>query len=189
MSNKDHRVCIQSNLFKRVLNEEFEALPDALQALHSVSGKHIWRGRVRIERGRGWLSRLAGWVARFPPTGCDVPVEVVMTRIGETEVWRRQFGTHGLKSVLRVASRDGQPVMTEQFGLFRFELGLRVEDERLHYPVERGAFLSIPLPRFLLPVSQSFEHVDEQGRACFDVSVSVPLAGFVAHYQGWLEAV
>lgn len=177
------------SLFSYVLGDDFKRLPDALQDLHSVSGEHVWRGRVQIDRGQGWLSRLAGWIARFPPADADLPVEVRMEKVGETEVWQRQFGTHGLRSTLRVASRDGRPLMTEQFGLFRFELGLRVEDGRLHYPVERGSFLGIPMPRFLLPVSRSFEHVDDQGRACFDVSVSVPLAGFVAHYQGWLEAV
>ncbi|MEM7494145.1 MAG: DUF4166 domain-containing protein [Pseudomonadota bacterium] len=176
-------------LFKQVLGDNFERLPEALQALHSVSGKHIWRGRVRIERGKGLLSRIAGWVARFPPAGSDLSVEVVMQGVGETEVWTRRFGTHGLKSTLRASQRGGRPVMSEQFGLFRFEVGLRVEDKRLHYPVMCGAFLGIPMPRFLLPVSRSFEHADDQGRACFDVSVSVPLAGFVAHYQGWLEAV
>lgn len=175
-------------LFQKVLEDDFERLPKALQALHSVSGKHVWSGRVRIERGQGWLSRLAGWIARFPPAGNDLPVEVVMQRLGETEVWTRRFGAHRLKSTLRASQRSGRPVMSEQFGLFRFEVGLRVEDERLTYPVVRGAFLGIPMPRFLLPVSHSFEHVDDQGRACFDVSVSVPLAGFVARYQGCLEA-
>ena len=176
------------SLFEQVLGSHFERLPDALQDLHSVSGEHVWSGQVQLTRGQGWLSRVAGWIARFPPAGADIPVEVRMEKVGETEVWQRQFGTHGLKSTLRVGRRDKGSVMTEQFGLFKFELGLRVEDERLHYPVERGSFLGIPMPRFLLPVSQSFEHVDDQERACFDVSVSVPLAGFVAHYQGWLEA-
>lgn len=176
-------------LFKHVLGDTFEDLPAPLQALHRVSEEHIWRGEVRIERGRGWLSRLAGWIAQFPPAAERAPVEVVMTRVGDTEVWRRRFGRHPLRSVLRVRERDGFPVMTEQFGLFRFEVGLRVEDGKLHYPVERGSVLGVPMPRFLLPVSESFEHVDALGRACFDVSVSVPLAGFVAHYQGWLEAV
>ncbi|MEL8056728.1 MAG: DUF4166 domain-containing protein, partial [Pseudomonadota bacterium] len=123
-------------LFQDVLGNDFERLPDALQALHSVSGEHVWRGQVQIARGRGWLSRLAGWIARFPPEGRDVFVEVAMTRTVETEVWQRQFGTHNLKSTLRVASRNGRPVMTEQFGLFRFELGLRVEGDRLHWIVQ-----------------------------------------------------
>ncbi|MEL8056389.1 MAG: hypothetical protein AAGK66_09560, partial [Pseudomonadota bacterium] len=54
--------------------------------------------------------------------------------------------------------------------------------------------------RLLWHLPVAFEHVRPahlnltdlsggQGRACFDVSVSVPLAGFIAHYQGWLEAV
>ncbi|MEL7231723.1 MAG: DUF4166 domain-containing protein [Pseudomonadota bacterium] len=176
-------------LFQQVLGGDFERLQDALQALHSVSEEHIWQGEVRIERGRGWLSRLAGWIARFPPEAKRAPVEVVMTRSGESEVWRRRFGRHPLRSVLRVKERAGRPIMSEQFGLFRFEVGLRVENGKLHYPVERGSVLGVPMPRFLLPVSESFEHVDAQGRACFDVSVSVPLVGFVAHYQGWLEAV
>jgi hypothetical protein len=37
-----------------------------------------------------------------------------------------------------------------------------------------------------LPRSDSFEHVDAQGRACFDVTTSLPLAGYIVTYRGWL---
>ena len=57
----------------------------------------------------------------------------------------------------------------------------------LHYPIVAGRLLGvIPLPRPLLPISDTREYVDGDGRACFDVSVTHPLAGFIVRYSGWL---
>jgi hypothetical protein len=76
--------------------------------------------------------------------------------------------------------------MTERFGLLNFELALSVEDGKLHFPVSGGSCLGVPIPNFLLPKSDTFEFIDSQGRACFDVSISLPLAGHVVTYRGWL---
>jgi hypothetical protein len=45
----------------------------------------------------------------------------------------------------------------------------------------------MPLPGFLLPEIRATERVDEFRRHAFDVEVSVPVAGRLVAYRGWLE--
>jgi len=173
-------------LFETILGEAWSALPAEIQALHAIAHARRWTGRARIERGTGLISRLAGAFAGFPPAGEDVPVTVEMTRRGKTEIWVRTFGTRRFRSFLSPAGPPGSGHMTERFGLMRFRIGLNVSDGRLEYPVLSGRILGMPLPGFLLPRSTTWESVDGEGRACFDVRVDLPIGGHVATYSGWL---
>lgn len=56
----------------------------------------------------------------------------------------------------------------------------------LRYPVRRGTVLGLPLPRRLLPRSDSLESADARG-ARFDVAVSLPGLGLVIRYVGHLR--
>jgi len=79
--------------------------------------------------------------------------------------------------------------MTESFGPFTFLLGLKVQDEALHYPVLSGWLGPLPLPPWLLPVSDSREHV-RNGQFCFDVRILAPVTrGLLVHYRGSLTGV
>src|SRR4051794_344293 len=42
-------------LYRRILGERFEALPEVLRRFHDAPGGGRARGSFRIERGRGWL--------------------------------------------------------------------------------------------------------------------------------------
>jgi len=57
---------------------------------------------------------------------------------------------------------------------------------RLHYDVVAGRFLGLPLPKALLPRSETAETVVE-GVFRFDVCLSLPFFGLLAHYRGWLK--
>ena len=46
--------------------------------------------------------------------------------------------------------------------------------------------LGVPIPRVLLPRSDTRESVDDLGRATFDVGLSLPVVGAVVRYRGWL---
>ncbi|PWR20548.1 SDR family oxidoreductase [Zavarzinia compransoris] len=172
----------QPLLFRQALGEAFDRLPPVLRDLHTVIAERRWCGRAQVERGTGLLSRLAARLLGLPPAAADVAVEVLMTRRGDHEIWRRDFGGKRFRSVLG----PGRPVV-ERFGLLRFTLNLLAGDGALHFPVGAGRVLGLPLPRALLPVSETAETVDDQGRACFDVAIRLPLAGFVIRYRGWLR--
>ena len=173
-------------LFETVLGPGFTALPPEIRELHAITFARRWTGRARIARGRSLFSRLAGAFAGFPPAGENVPVTVEMTRRGNTETWVRTFGTRRFRSFLSPDGPPGSGQMGERFGLMRFRIGLNATSERLDYPVLSGRVLGIPLPGFLLPRSTTWESVDAEGRACFDVRLDLPLGGHVATYSGWL---
>jgi hypothetical protein len=167
-------------LFAQVV-ADFAMLPTPLQDLHSVMTHRRWQGRACVTRGKGLLARAVARIMRFPPEAADVPVTVVMERKGQAEVWTRDFAGRRFRSRLRL--RKG--VMTERFGVLNFAIGLQVRDGGLVYPVTRGWCCGIPLPRWSLPRSDTIEGADG-ARATFDVALSLPLAGLVVRYQGWL---
>ena len=77
--------------------------------------------------------------------------------------------------------------LRERFGLMTFVIRLTVEDGRVLWPIEGWRFLGIPMPRVLAPKSETVESVDADGRFTFDVGISLPIAGPVVRYSGWLE--
>jgi hypothetical protein len=77
---------------------------------------------------------------------------------------------------------------TERFGPLTFTLGLAREGTALTFPVlSARAFGLIPLPRFLIPVSETRESEDALGRFHFDVRITLPGGARIAHYRGWLR--
>ena len=176
-------------LFQRLLGPRWADLPAPLRELHRVGYVRRWRGRADIERGRGWLARIAGAIAGFPPAGKGVPVAVEMRRTRAGETWIRRFGRYSFRSYLSPDGAGGSARLRERFGLLSFAIRLDQTRDALGFPVVAGRCLGIPLPSFLRPVSETREHVDAKGRASFEVSIRLPIAGFVAAYQGWLEPV
>lgn len=174
-------------LFERVLAGRFQDLPSQIKDLHTVLENRRWRGEASVRRGAGWLSQIAGCIAGFPPTAESVSVHVEMQNAPKGETWIRTFGRKRFKSHLSTCKRGSKPILVERFGLMSFEIDLNKRGETLQYPVKSGRVLGVPLPSFLCPVSDTLEYVDEQNRACFSVRVSLPIAGLIAHYEGWLK--
>jgi hypothetical protein len=167
-------------LFARVPG--FDGLPAEVRATHDHAGPRRFAGEAEVERGRGRAVRAIAALFGFPAAGAAVPVVVEKRPFAGGEVWVRAFAGRRFRSVLRWTG-DG---MTERFGPFTFRLGLRVQGDALHFPVRAGWLLGVPLPRFLLPVSETREHADG-GRFRFDVALSAPMGlGLVVRYRGWL---
>lgn len=176
-------------LFETALAEDFAALPAALRDLHDVLDTRLFEGRASVERGTGVLSRLLARVMGFPPASADVAVSVEMVRGSAGETWQRRFGASRFRSTLSRRAGAGRGEVWERFGVLSFLIALERDGGDLHYPVRAlRVFGVVPLPRFLMPVSETREYVDDAGRACFDVAISHPLAGFIVRYRGWLEA-
>lgn len=173
-------------LFQRALGPAFGDLPVAVQSLHTVFDRHLWCGEARVTRGKNMLGKLLCRIIGFPPQADKIPVSVTIDRRGDLEVWRRDFGGKVFKSVLSLSGIPGEGVVRERFGLTAFDINLQHKDGALTYPVKRGSVLGIPLPRWLLPVSETREYT-ERDRFHFDVRVSLPGLGDLIHYAGWLE--
>ncbi len=171
-------------LFQRALGPEVWAtMPPSFRHGHDLWDRHVMTGRGSVERGQGRLAMLVAALFRFPPAAPDVAVTVVMERIGDREIWRRDFGGNRFLSKLSYA---GPASLHERFGPFTFELSLPLTEGRMGMQVEKGWFLGIPIPRVMLPISET-EEFEAEGRFNFSVRLSAPLAGFVVHYRGWLK--
>ncbi|MEM9027630.1 MAG: DUF4166 domain-containing protein [Pseudomonadota bacterium] len=180
--------CHIKPLFRTVLGDDFDALPAPLRRLHDVGGTAAFTGRSEVVRGRSFVARSLGWVFGFPPTASDVPVHVMMERIGDQERWTRTFGKASFRSTFVRPAQAKPGDVIERFGCFAFQLKLSVADGRMNFPVERArVFGLIPLPKWLTPVSETSEHVGDDGRAWFDVAVSLPGVGPLVSYRGWLQ--
>jgi hypothetical protein len=120
----------------------------------------------------------------FPSPGRDIPVTVSVDRRGINEIWNRDFDGARFQSRL---TYEGRGQVAEAFGPFKILLAIQAADGGVIMPVSGWRIGPVPLPRWLAPISQTREFADADGRFCFDVKISVPFAGLVAHYRGWLK--
>ena len=171
--------------FQTCLGADFDRLPAPIKALHTVIGRKVWSGKASVTRGSGWPARAIAWAFRFPKAATDIPVTVHMDRTDRTEVWTRCFGAQKFRSELTPDPKTPGR-MWERFGLFTFAIDFDADEAGLAFPVTKGRFLGLPIPRVLLPKSDTREEVDTDGRATFSVRLSMPFVGPVVHYQGWL---
>ncbi len=171
------------SLFRAALNERWKALPASVRRLHSVQDMESFSGRAEVVRGSGLLARLAAFFFRFPRAGSNVAITVTKLRSDKGETWERDFAGRRFRSYLS-ASRPYH--YKERFWAFDYEQELPVEQATLHLPVRRGWFLGLPIPRALLPRSESREF-EIDGRFHFDVGLIAPLGGgLIVRYRGWL---
>jgi hypothetical protein len=181
----DQRAEPLTPIFARVLGPAFASLPEAIQATHRTVGTTRWTGQASVTRGTGLWSRLLAALFRFPPANACTTVNVTKTATCSGETWTRRFGDRTFRSHL-AATPQG---MTERFGPFTFRLGLTARAGALHFPVAGGRLGPLPLPRWLLPESETREYV-EDGRFHFDVRLLAPLSGaLMVHYRGHLDPV
>ena len=170
-------------LYRRILGESYETLPEPLRRLHDRHGATTAEGRGEVERGEGLLSRLAGAIIGFPPAGADVPVRVTFTLDDGVETWTRSFAGKPLVST-QEHGEDG--LLVERFGPMAIGMALVVEPDRMRLVLRRWSAFGIPLPLWAGPRSDTWEHAAD-GRFNFHVDLSHPLTGLIVRYHGWLE--
>jgi hypothetical protein len=169
-------------LFEAALRDRWRHLPSAVRQLDTVHDVESFSGLAKVERGSSLVARLAAWFFRFPNGGERVPLTITKKRTAKGEVWQRDFGGRTFRSYLSPSSRPYH--YKERFRAFTYEQELPVVDGALHFPVRRGWFLGMPLPRFLLPGSDSLE-CEIDGQFHFDVALKAPLGGsLIVRYAG-----
>jgi hypothetical protein len=172
------------SVFDNVLDAKaYASLKPAVQKFHAVDSPPVWRGEADVDRGINSISRLLGKFIGHPSAGRAIALCVSVERNGpDSETWTRQFGNQQFHSVM--SFKNGR--LYETFGPSTFHLGLASERGTAIFPVAAAMLWGIPLPRFLWPTSIGSESEDEQGRFQFDVKITLPIFGLLAHYRGWL---
>jgi saccharopine dehydrogenase-like NADP-dependent oxidoreductase len=171
-------------LFQVALADRWNDLPPTVRRLHSVQDMESFSGRAWVERGTAVIARLAAWFFRFPDAGDDVPLTITKTRTASGEIWERDFAGRVFRSYL---TRSRSYHYKERFSAFNYEQELPVRNGVLHFWVLRGWFLGIPIPKPLLPRSESREF-ELDGAFHFDVALFAPLGGgLIVRYRGSLS--
>jgi hypothetical protein len=162
----------------------YRQLPPSITAFHDPDAPSVWIGQADIDASGTFIGRLFRAVFGFPPSGRGVPVTVTVDRCGEAEIWTRNFDGRRFSSHL---TYEGRNVVSERFGPFKILLGLSAANGEIAMPVVGWRLGPIPLPLALAPKSDTREFVGEDGRFHFDVAITLPIGGRIAHYRGWLE--
>jgi len=176
-------------LFEIVLRAQgFAAMPAAIRTFHANDAEPVWRGRAEVMRGEGRAIELFCRFFGLPAAGSELPVTVSVAR-GDSfdencEVWTRNFAGQRFNSQLSV-DRNGE--LREAFGPFSFTLAAAANADGLSLPIAAWRVFNLPLPRFLMPSAEARETVDADGRFRFDVKLTLPFFGLLAHYRGWLK--
>lgn len=173
-------------IFQQALGAEFSALPESIRDLHDCVEFGRWQGRAEVISGTGRLAQLIRRIFGFPPSGTNIPVTVEIRRFHDCEHWVRNFDGRRFRSEIRLSGGPGSRRITERFGAFRFQICLTPTETNLSYPVERGWFLGVPIPRWMLPISDSTES-EVRGEFKFDVAISLPGIGRIVRYVGQLR--
>lgn len=174
-------------LYRRVLGNDYDALPPQVRALHDVDRVRIWRGEAAVRRGTGKLAQLVARVFGFPPAGDGLPVSVTLTPDRGGEHWQRDFGGARFRSRQTLGTGRNDRLLVESFGPIRVALAIIREGDRLYLVPRRWSLWRLPLPKVFLPKGTSFE-TEEAGRFRFDVEIAAPVIGLIVGYRGWLEA-
>lgn len=169
------------SLFAQVLGPAFDTLPAPVRALHAAQGMKRYRGDVEVARGRGLLSRCVAAATHLPPAGTG-PLCVEIDASPPQEHWTRFIGGRAMPSRLW---REGD-MLCERLGLATFGFRLAVEGDALVWRVARVRVLGVSLPARWFTGVGARESAEGE-RYAFDVWASLPIAGLLVHYRGWLD--
>lgn len=171
-------------LYRRLLGERFDRLPDKVRQLHDVTALRIWAGFADVERGTSLACRLIAALLSLPPPGREQTLRVVFVPAGEAELWARDFGGSVFRSVQ--FERDG--ALNETVGIATLAFDLVTTVDALSLELRGVRVLGVALPRALRPLIATRE-TERDGRYRFEVEARFPYFGLLIRYAGWLEKV
>jgi hypothetical protein len=171
-------MAVQS-LYRRVLGDQFEALPEVLRRFHDSPGGGRVQGTFQVERGDGLIRNTIATLLGMPRAGRDVPVRLEVEIAVDRERWVRHFPGRSWASTQWA---DGSLLM-EAFGLISFSSALVVDGPFLRYEFRRARFAGLPLPAWLSPYVDGRVKASDTG---WDVAVHVyaPFVGKILQYEG-----
>ena len=174
------------NLYEEILGEAYNEMSKPLQNLHRIGDGKTFEGRCKVTRGKNPLSHIVATVFRLPKASPDIPVKVVLTKDGEKEIWERFFNDRRMVSTQEAGRGKQSRLVIERFGPIAIHIAILVEDGKQILKTTGWSLFGIPLPKFLTPGGDVFEHAQD-GRFNFHVDLVAPIFGRLVKYEGWLE--
>ncbi len=170
-------------LYRRVLGEGFDRLPEVTRRLHRGRPAVIAEGEAVVAPAENPIARFIAKRFGLPRDEGRVPVRVVIESRDGREHWTRFFADRPMRSVMS-AVPDG--LIEERFGPVAIRMRLVPRGDGLDMQRVSGRLWGVPLPGFLLPRITAEERVDEGGRHRFEVEIRLPLLGRLIAYRGYL---
>ena len=170
------------SLYRSLLGERFDRLPPVVREVHGEERFIPLEGRGDVARGDSFLARLMGLLMGLPASGREIPLHASVRRDGDGEVWMRRFAGRKMHSHLR-ASGD---LLEERMGPVRLEFALQALDRGVVWQLKRVSAFGRELPLGWFEGTKASEF-ESQGVYRFDVHVTLPGAGLLVHYRGWLK--
>jgi len=175
----------RDSLYQRLLGPRFEQLPATVRRLHQPGARFEAAGECRVQRGDNSAARVLADIMQLPQPSEHLPLRFTIDAADGVETWRRDFG-EGQVFVSRLWAESG--VLIERTRLATLRYDLELEHGILRMQLRGFGSLGLPLPRALWPTIVTAEN-ERDGRYCFDVRASMPGAGLVIRYKGWLVPV
>jgi len=174
-------------VFRTIVGDAWKSLASPVRQLHDSSANSFFTGRASVRRGTGAVARIIGRLAGLPKSSNDKPITVRIVKDGDKEIWTRNFDSHSFSSELSVGREQLSALLCERFGPCRFGMALVADGPVLRYVPRRWTFLGVRMPGWMMPRGDIYETACN-GRFVFHVEITLPLAGHVVSYAGWLTA-
>jgi hypothetical protein len=170
-------------LYRRVMGDGFDRLPEVTRRLHRGRPAVIAEGEAVVAPAENFAARFIARRFGLPVDEGRVPVRVVIESRDGREHWTRFFADKPMRSVMSAVPKG---LIEEQFGPVAIRMQLVPRGDGLDMQRVSGRLWGMPLPDFLLPTIKAEERVDEAGRHRFDVEIRLPLFGRLIAYRGYL---
>ncbi|KQU99171.1 SDR family oxidoreductase [Devosia sp. Root105] len=170
-------------LYRRVMGEGFDRLPEVTRRLHRGRPAVIAEGEAVVAPATNPVARFLAKRLGLPLDEGRLPVRVVIESREGREHWTRFFADRPMRSVMSAAP-DG--LIEERFGAVAIRMRLVPRGDGLDMQRVSGRIWNVPLPGLLLPRITAEERVDEGGRHRFEVDIGLPLFGRLVAYRGYL---
>ncbi|MGH7140162.1 MAG: DUF4166 domain-containing protein [Pirellulales bacterium] len=170
------------SLYRRILDERFDSLPEVLRRFHDMPRGGRAHGTLQVKLAGGRLSNILASLLGLPEAGNNISTVVEVKVEGDRERWVRHFEGRRVETVQWVHAG----LLMESFGATTFSSALTIEGSCLRYEFRRAWFAGIRLPRRLAPFVDGRVYGGDGGWRVV-VRVSAPLLGELLHYEGWIE--
>lgn len=172
------------------LGSNINKLDPSVRHVHAYNGEASMLGQVNVKRGNGRLALFVGRLLKLPPPLSEAEAKIVFKTTGYSEVLTREYGPdrNGQIWIMQsdIEADPAAPMMIhESFGHAKLTLQLHTNHGKLAHEITGVTLFGVPLPKFCWPELCATEW-QENGRYRFDVCLSLPLAGFIIRYSGWL---
>jgi hypothetical protein len=184
MAHNPKSTRVSPSLYRDLLGDAWDALPDAVRACHFQGWPLSLTGDLSITVGTTLAARVFQRLLRLPREDGVAPARLDITGHRYREVWGRRIGTWRLRTV-QSAHRDA---LVEQVGPLEFRIRLEPFTDGLRYAQEGVALRlfrwRIRLPSWAAPYVTAFDVAAQPTGQCINVILEAPGGDLLIAYAG-----